>query len=59
MYEAMGGENSMPSWVFANPALAKKDFTHFTYRGSEIIAQMFYNSLLYEYNVYNNRKINN
>ena len=59
MYEAMGGENSMPSWVFANPALAKKDFTHFTYRGSEIIAQMFYNALLYEYNVYNKRKINN
>ncbi|MBE9468672.1 MAG: hypothetical protein IMY72_10205 [Bacteroidetes bacterium] len=58
MYEAMGGENSMPSWVFANPALAKKDFTHFTYRGSEIIAQMFYNALLYEYNVYNNRKLN-
>ena len=52
MYEAMGGKNSMPSWVFAKPALAKKDFTHFTHKGSEIIAQMFYNALLYEYNVY-------
>ncbi len=58
MYEAMGGKNSMPSWVFAKPALAKKDFTHFTYKGSEIIAQMFYNALLYEYNVYHKIKKN-
>lgn len=58
MYEAMGGKNSMPSWVFAKPALAKKDFTHFTYKGSEIIAQMFYNALLYEYNMYHKREGN-
>ena len=52
MYEAMGGENSMPSWVFAKPALAEKDFTHFNHRGSKIIAEMFYNSFMYEYNNY-------
>ncbi|RLD77034.1 MAG: hypothetical protein DRJ07_15315, partial [Bacteroidetes bacterium] len=52
MYEAMGGENSMPSWVFAEPPLAEKDFVHFTVRGSRIIAQMFYRALMLEYNGY-------
>lgn len=52
MYEAMGGKNSMPSWVFAKPALASTDFVHFNYRGARIIAEMFYNALIYEYNLY-------
>ncbi len=52
MYEAMGGENSMPSWVFAEPSLATKDFVHFTPRGAKIIANMFYNALMYEYLIY-------
>lgn len=52
MYEAMGGHNSMPSWVFANPSLAGKDFVHFNPRGARIIANMFYNALLNEYNYY-------
>ena len=50
MYEAMGGNNSMPSWVFSEPPLAEKDFTHFTVQGSRIIAQMFYKALMLEYN---------
>ena len=37
MYEAMGGHNSMPSWVFANPPLAQKDFIHFNRKGGHII----------------------
>lgn len=49
MYTAMGGENSMPSWVFAEPALANPDFTHFTPRGAKIIGEMFMNALLDEY----------
>jgi lysophospholipase L1-like esterase len=52
MYEAMGGKNSMPSWVFANPPLAAKDFVHFNPNGAKIIAHMFYNALMYEYNLY-------
>jgi lysophospholipase L1-like esterase len=52
MYEAMGGKNSMPSWVFANPPLASKDFVHFNPQGAKIIAHMFYNSFMYEYNLY-------
>lgn len=52
MYKAMGGKNSMPSWVFANPPLASSDFVHFNPRGARIIANMFYNSFMYEYNRY-------
>lgn len=52
MFEAMGGRNSMPSWVFAEPPLASSDFVHFNPRGAKIIANMFYNSFMYEYNLY-------
>jgi lysophospholipase L1-like esterase len=52
MYEAMGGENSMPSWVFHDPPLGEKDFTHFTPVGARYIAKMFYNAFMYEYNSY-------
>lgn len=52
MYEAMGGKNSMPAWVNADPPLAGDDYTHLTPRGAQIIANMFYNSFIYEYNQY-------
>ncbi len=49
-YEAMGGKNSMSSWVFHDPPLAETDFIHFTPKGANIIAQMFYKALIWEYN---------
>jgi len=58
LYKAMGGKNSMPSWVLANPTLASKDFTHFNYEGAKIIAEMFYNSLFFEYNEFKKTKAN-
>ena len=48
MYEAMGGKNSMPSWVNAEPALAGADYIHFTPKGAKLIANMFYNALMVE-----------
>lgn len=51
-YMAMGGQNSMPAWVYATPALASKDFVHFTLRGSNLIAEMFYSSLMNSYEEY-------
>ena len=51
-FKAMGGKNSMPSWVFSDPPLARKDFTHFTYKGSVVIAKMFYKALINDYNEY-------
>jgi lysophospholipase L1-like esterase len=57
MYRAMGGKNSMPSWVFADPPLASKDFVHFNARGAKIIANMFYNALMSEYYQYKKRTV--
>ncbi len=52
MYSAMGGENSMPSWVFAQPSLAASDFVHFNERGARVLAEMFYNAFMHDYNAY-------
>ncbi len=52
MYQAMGGYNSMPSWVNADPPLAGPDYVHFTPKGSTLISNMFYNAFILEYNNY-------
>jgi len=49
LFEAMGGENSIPSWVRASPALASPDYTHFTPQGADIVAEMLYEAIMYEY----------
>jgi hypothetical protein len=49
MQKAMGGKNSMPVWVNADPPLATSDYVHFNKRGSVVVAQMFYNAFIYEY----------
>lgn len=59
MYEAMGGKNSMPSWVNANPALAQKDYTHFNPYGARIIGEMFYRALMIEYERFLTHTANN
>ena len=51
-YKAMGGKNSMPSWVNAAPPMAAKDFTHLSPRGARIVSEMIYNALILEYNNY-------
>jgi len=50
MYEAMGGRNSMPSWVFAEPSLATSDFVHLNERGARVLSEMFYNAFIHDYN---------
>lgn len=52
MYEAMGGENSMDAFVNSTPALAQQDYTHFTPKGANLMAEMFINSLMVEYKRY-------
>ncbi len=49
LYEAMGGRNSMPSWVFTKPQLARTDFTHFTNKGAGIVADLLYNAMIFDY----------
>ncbi|OFX44562.1 MAG: hypothetical protein A2046_12065 [Bacteroidetes bacterium GWA2_30_7] len=56
LYQAMGGQNSMPSWVNHQPTLAAKDYTHFSYEGAKKVAEMFYNSLIFDYNQFVKRK---
>ncbi len=61
-FKAMGGKNSMAAWENAKPPLASKDFIHFTYRGANLIAEMFYAALMSEYEDYlqkNRRSIKN
>jgi lysophospholipase L1-like esterase len=55
LYKAMGGKNSMISWVNANPPLASTDYTHFSPRGARLIAEILYNELMYEYEQYKQR----
>ena len=50
MYEAMGGQNSITSWVNTQPQLAGPDYVHFTPRGAKLVGNMFYNALIFEYN---------
>lgn len=49
LYEAMGGKNSMASFVHADPPLASTDYIHFTSLGINLVAEMFYNALMLEY----------
>lgn len=56
MYEVMGGKNSMLSWVDSDPPLAAKDYIHFSPRGASKIAEIFYESLMLDYEHYLNRQ---
>lgn len=56
LYEAMGGYNSMASFVHADPPLASADYVHFTGTGINLMAEMFYNALMLEFNEFNNKQ---
>lgn len=49
LFEAMGGENSMVSWVEEAPALANRDYTHVNPRGARKIAGLLFAYLMSEY----------
>ncbi|WP_052732747.1 SGNH/GDSL hydrolase family protein [Hymenobacter terrenus] len=49
LFQAMGGENTMTSWVEASPPLANKDYTHVNSRGAQKIANLLYAYLMGEY----------
>ena len=49
LFEAMGGENSMVSWVEDTPPLANKDYTHVNSRGAHKIAGLLFAYLMQEY----------
>jgi hypothetical protein len=47
LFGAMGGVNSMPSWV--SQGLAGNDYIHFTPKGSSYASQLFYDAFIAEY----------
>ena len=49
MYDVMGGYNSMKSWVSHSPAWAASDYVHFTPKGADRIAEVFWLSLMVYY----------
>ena len=56
MYDAMGGKNSMVSWVNAEPPLAAADYTHFTPRGARKVGELFYSAFLSDYTLFRVQK---
>jgi len=52
LYGAMGGKNSMPSWV--EKGLAGKDHIHFSNGGAKIASQKFYEAFIAEYGKWQN-----
>lgn len=52
MFEAMGGENSIQNFVLADPPLATSDYIHFTPKGANLMAGMFYDAVMLEYKRY-------
>jgi hypothetical protein len=52
LYAAMGGENSMVSWVNHDPPQAEMDYTHFNPAGARLVGKMIYDALMEEYYKY-------
>ena len=52
LFQAMGGANSMVSWVESSKPLANKDYTHLNFRGAAKIGNIISNNLLNEYHLY-------
>lgn len=46
LYQAMGGRNSMISWVEADPPLAATDYTHFSPQGARKVGELFWSALI-------------
>lgn len=46
LWEAMGGANSMNSWVNSSPPYALRDFAHFNNQGGNIVAQLLFDALI-------------
>lgn len=53
--DAMGGQNSMVSWVNNKPSLAQSDYTHFNANGAKLVGEMLYNALNNAYEDYKKR----
>jgi hypothetical protein len=57
MFNVMGGENSMLSWVKHSPAWAGPDYIHFTEAGANQIGAVLSDAFILHYKFYVTRKI--
>ncbi|MGL4364185.1 MAG: hypothetical protein ACRCSB_03150 [Bacteroidales bacterium] len=48
-YKAMGGRSSMISWAYTKPALASKDFCHFSGDGATLMGELLHRALMQEF----------
>ena len=51
-YQAMGGKNSIIRWAHHQPSLARPDYAHLSFKGSQILGSLLITSLLKEYKEY-------
>jgi lysophospholipase L1-like esterase len=49
LYTAMGGRNSMISWVEADPPLAATDYTHFSPQGARKVGELFWSAFINDF----------
>ncbi len=57
MFEAMGGDSTMVTWAgMKKNALANKDYTHLTFNGGRIMADILMGTILYEKEKYDRKK---
>lgn len=54
LYNAMGGEGTIIKWVEGDTVLARKDYTHPNPKGAKVLANLIYQSIIKEYNEYEN-----
>ncbi|WP_066629727.1 SGNH/GDSL hydrolase family protein [Labilibacter marinus] len=52
LFEVMGGEGSMITWVNGDPKLAMSDYTHFNKPGGKKVAQWIFDAIMSEFNNY-------
>jgi lysophospholipase L1-like esterase len=48
LYEVMGGQNAMISWVEAEEPLAGKDYVHFNNKGTRKVSELFMKAIWHE-----------
>lgn len=56
IFEAMGGVNSMSSWVENDPPLASSDYVHFSPKGAALIGQWLSEALITDYELWKMKK---
>ncbi|TXH23848.1 MAG: hypothetical protein E6Q99_07485 [Elusimicrobia bacterium] len=49
LFTAMGGRNSMVSWVEAEPPLAATDYTHFSPQGARKVGELFWSAFINDF----------